>query len=125
VRHAAWAAAVFAGALAARQAPQIPHVGYVYPAGGRRGSSVEVRVGGQFLNGAKTAYVSGQGVRAIVTQYVKPLTGAESQKLREEMKDLREKREASRKKPAPGAATVAFTRPTRSAWPNCRTRSTS
>ena len=109
MRHAAWAAAVFAGALAAQQAPQIPHVGYVYPAGGRRGSSVEVRVGGQFLNGAKTAYVSGQGVRAIVTQYVKPLTGAESQKLREEMKDLREKREASRKKPAPGAATVAFT----------------
>ena len=109
MRHAAWAAAIFASALVAQQATQIPHLGYVYPAGGRRGASVEARVGGQFLTGAKTVYVSGQGVRAIVTQYVKPLSGAEAQKLREEMKDLREKRDASRKKPAAGAEPVAFT----------------
>jgi hypothetical protein len=109
VRRAAWAAAAFAGALAAQQAPQIPHVGYVYPAGGRRGTSVDVRVGGQFLTGAKTAYLSGAGVQATVTQYVKPLSGAEAQKLRDEMKELRDKKKASRKKPAAGAAPVEFT----------------
>ena len=103
------AAAAFASVLAAQQPLPIAHAGYVYPAGGQRGSSVEVRVGGQFLTGASSAYVSGQGVRATVTQYAKPLSGAEAQKLRDEMKALREKREASRKKPAAGASAVVFT----------------
>ncbi|MGO9227803.1 MAG: hypothetical protein ACLQKA_01135 [Bryobacteraceae bacterium] len=112
MRHAGRAAAAvaaLAAAVAAQQAPQIPHVGYVYPAGGRRGASIEVRVGGQFLNGASTAYVSGQGVRAIVTQYVKPPTPAEAQKLRDEIKELREKRAAWQKPAAADSPHVVFT----------------
>lgn len=113
MRHAVSAAAAvaaLASALAAQQQrPQIPHAGYVYPAGGRQGAGIEVRVGGQFLNGASAVYVSGQGVQARVTQYVKPLSGAEAQKLRDELKELREKRAASQKPAAPGAPNVVFT----------------
>ena len=75
---------------------QTPHAGYVYPAGGRRGTTIEVRVGGQFLNGARKAYVSGRGVEAKVIQYDRPLTGAEAQKLRDEMQQLNQKRAAGK-----------------------------
>lgn len=50
-----------------------PHIGYVYPAGGQRGSTFEVVVGGQNLRGAEGAYVSGKGVRARVVKYYRPL----------------------------------------------------
>jgi len=113
VRHAVSAAAAvaaFASALAAQQQrPQIPHAGYVYPAGGRQGASIEVRVGGEFLNGASAVYVSGLGVQAHVTQYSKPLSGTEAQKLRDERDQLRDKRAASQKPAAAGAPNVVFT----------------
>ena len=113
MRHrvaAAAAVAALASALAAQpQNRQIPHAGYVYPAGGRQGASIEVHVGGQFLDGANAVHVSGLGVQAKVTQYVKPLSGAEAQKLRDEMKELREKRAASQKPAAAGAPNVVFT----------------
>ena len=103
------AVAVFASALAGQQQPQIPHAGYVYPAGGRRGTVIEVRVGGQFLDGAKSAYVSGFGVEARVKQFAKPLNGADAQKLRDEIKQLREKRAASEKPAAAGTPNAVFT----------------
>jgi hypothetical protein len=105
---AAAAVAALAFALAAQQ-QRIPHAGYVYPAGGRQGTSIEVRVGGQFLNGASAAYVSGSGVQAKVMQYVRPLTGMEAQKLRDEMQKLREKRAAAQKPVPAGSPGVSFT----------------
>ncbi len=101
------AVAVFASAVTAQ--PPTPHAGYVYPAGGRRGASIEVRVGGQFLNGANKAYVSGRGVDAKVTEYRRPLTGAEAQKLRDEMQQLNQKRAASIRPAAAGSPKVVFT----------------
>ncbi len=92
--------AFFALAATAQQ-QQVPHLGYVYPAGGRQGTNVEIRVGGQFLNGASWAYISGRGVEAGLARYVKPLTGAEAQKLRDEMQQLNQKRTAALQ-PAPG-----------------------
>jgi len=77
-------------------AQQSPHAGYVYPAGGKRGATVEVRVGGQFLNGAQRAYVSGGGVEARVIEYDRPLTGAAALKLRDEMQQLNQKRRAGK-----------------------------
>ena len=112
MKHAAAGAAalaVFASALAGQQQVQTPHVGYVYPAGGRRGTVVDVRVGGQFLDGTKAAYVSGLGVEARVTGFAKPLNGADAQKLRDEIKQLREKRAASQKPAAAGASNAIFT----------------
>jgi hypothetical protein len=71
-----------------------PHIGYVYPAGGRQGASFQVTVGGQFLDGVNNVYLSGAGVQAGVLQYVKPLTQAQINKLRDQLKELTDKRAA-------------------------------
>jgi len=78
-------------ALPSAAQQQIPHAGYVYPAGGRQGTSFEVTVGGQFLDGVKTASVSGDGVRASVVEYVKPLTPGQASQLRDQAKELTDK----------------------------------
>ena len=62
-------------ALGPRPAPA-PHIGYVYPAGGRQGAMFQVAVGGQYLNNATNAYVSGAGVQAVVVEYY-PASDAE------------------------------------------------
>jgi hypothetical protein len=46
-----------------------PHIGYLYPAGGQRGTTVRVLVGGQFLRGMQQVDVSGEGVNAKVFQH--------------------------------------------------------
>lgn len=85
-------AALLALALAvAQQQPFVPHLAYAFPAGCRAGSSVEIKVGGQFLQGATGAYVSGQGVRVTVGEYYKPMTQNQVQQLAQKMQDAREK----------------------------------
>jgi hypothetical protein len=69
----------------------VPHVGYVYPAGGRQGDTFQVTVGGQYLVNAAKAYVSGSGVQAEVVEAAKPLTGKEVNDLREKLDELRKK----------------------------------
>ncbi len=63
-RHrASWAAAVLLGAVSAATAQsQAPHIGYVYPAGGQRGATFKIAVGGQQLREVTDATVSGAGV---------------------------------------------------------------
>jgi hypothetical protein len=75
--------------------PASPHTGYVYPAGGRQGAVVQVAVGGQYLNNATNAYISGPGVQAVVIDYSRPMTQKEFTDLREKVKELQEKRTAS------------------------------
>ena len=41
------------------------HIGYLYPAGGRAGTTVEVLVGGRALNNVNTARISGGGVKVL------------------------------------------------------------
>lgn len=50
-----------------------PHIGYVYPAGGQRGESFEIVIGGQNLRGARDVHVSGTGVRGTVIQHYRPI----------------------------------------------------
>ncbi|KPK63336.1 MAG: hypothetical protein AMK73_05245 [Planctomycetes bacterium SM23_32] len=71
-----------------------PRVGYVYPAGAQRGSTVEVIVGGQVLQDVTGAYVSGEGVRAVVIKHYRPddnLDGDERRELQRRMRELRER----------------------------------
>jgi hypothetical protein len=75
-------AAVAALAPAARAADAAPHLGYVYPAGGRQGTAFPVTVGGQHLTGVNRVLVSGAGVQATVVEYVKPPTKEEADQLR-------------------------------------------
>ena len=51
-------AATLSLALAASAQPP-PHIGYVYPAGGRQGTSFAVTLGGQSLDGVTNVFVSG------------------------------------------------------------------
>ncbi len=54
--------------------PRAANVGYLYPAGGQRGSVVHVVVGGQFLRQATDVLISGEGVRASILKHFKPIT---------------------------------------------------
>jgi hypothetical protein len=71
-----------------------PHLGFVYPAGGQRGTTVSVIVGGQALIGATNGYFSGAGITATVTDYERPLTQKEMNDLREQADKLQAKRAA-------------------------------
>ena len=50
-----------------------PRIGDLYPAGGQTGCVTQVTAGGQFLRGVTDVYISGQGVRASVIKYIRPL----------------------------------------------------
>ncbi len=68
-----------------------PHLGYVYPAGGRVGDTFEVEIGGQYLDGATRVYVSGSGVRATVVEYLGPLAGQVSNDMRVRTREIQKK----------------------------------
>ena len=68
-----------------------PHVGYVYPAGGRPGATFEVTVGGQYLDGVNTVFVSGSGVEAKIVKHIKPMGFTAFQDLRKEVQELTKK----------------------------------
>ena len=78
--------AVFLVPLAARA--QSPHVGYVYPAGGQRGTNFQIKVGGQFLDGVSKAIFSGGGIQAGVVPQPARMTGKEATQLRVKLDEL-------------------------------------
>ena len=86
-----WLAAVLAFVPAARAQQNAPHLGYVYPAGGRQGSTFQVKVGGQFLAGVTAVYVFGGSVQATVIEHNKPLTPREINALREKLQGSQKK----------------------------------
>ncbi len=84
------------GALA-QVAPREPHIGYLYPAGGRQGTSVEATVGGQYLDGVSEVIVSGEGVKATVVEHTKPLTPKQVNDLRQKFRQVEKRFQAQRK----------------------------
>lgn len=85
-------AAVAAWGQASRKEP---HIGYIYPAGGQSGTTIEVTVGGQALRGAKAIHVSGGGIRGEVVKHYPPLGNVKKEEYDElvrVMKELRQKR---------------------------------
>lgn len=74
---------------------QTPYIGFTYPAGGQRGTTFQVRLGGQRLNGASGAVISGEGVTAKLVEYRRKLSNQEMTLLREQLREL--KRPANRK----------------------------
>jgi len=66
----------------AQKQPRAPRIGYVYPAGGRQGTTFQVTVGGQYLKGARGALVSGAGVRATLADQPPLLSPKEYNQLR-------------------------------------------
>lgn len=74
------------------------YVGYIYPAGGQQDSTVQVKVGGQRLDGVHQVLVTGEGVTAKLVKYFRPLNAQESSLIREQLNLLRRATRA----PAPG-----------------------
>jgi len=90
---AAFLLVVVSSALAQRN----PHVGYVYPAGGKQGTTFEVRVAGQNLGAVARAFISGPGISTKVANYSRPLNGRKFNELREKAQKLQRKRAAMRR----------------------------
>ena len=72
-------------------AQQYPRIGYVFPAGGRQGTTFLVTVGGQYLGSWKgeyhidvlRAHFSGDGVTAEVVKDLEPMSEKEANALRQ------------------------------------------
>ena len=71
------ALAVLPFLLAACVASAAPQAGYVYPAGGRRGTTFVAEVGGQALRSVDGVRVSGTGVRGEIVEYAPALNNQE------------------------------------------------
>ncbi len=76
------------------------HLAYIYPAGGCRGATFQVTVGGQFLAAVSNALFSGTGVQAAVVEYDRPMNQKEFNDLRDQLKTLREKWQDTRSNPS-------------------------
>ena len=84
--------AVLACSTAPAQQGKDPRLGYVFPAGGRAGTTVEMVVGGQFLEGAKDVILTGKGVKATVIRYRKPLPQKRFNEFKDYIQDEMKKR---------------------------------
>ncbi len=49
-----------------------PHIGYVYPAGGTPGSEFTAKIGGQFIFGAKSAYINDKNIQIQIINATEP-----------------------------------------------------
>ena len=101
-------AAILASAATLQAQLPSPHIGYVYPAGARQGSTLEVKVGGQLLDGVENVYVSGGGITAKVTGFTKPTSQQEVNKLREKLKEMLGKKGISTNDLGKGQAKALF-----------------
>jgi len=81
---------------AARAQPSGPHIGYIYPAGARQGTTIKATIGGQFLRGADEVYVCGEGVTASVVQYIRPLNQQELGQVAKFLRELVKRRWSAR-----------------------------
>jgi hypothetical protein len=64
-------AVLFAGVSMSCVAAVLPHVGFVYPAGGAPGTTLTVTIGGQYLRDFSGIHLSGIPVEAKLTDYLK------------------------------------------------------
>ena len=75
--------------LTGAQAQPRPYIGFVYPAGGQQGTTIQIRLGGQGLEGVNQVLVTGPGVTARLVDYYWRLSNQEVQLLNEQIRVLR------------------------------------
>jgi len=66
-----------------------PYIGFVYPAGGQQGTTSRIRLGGQALEGIRSALITGAGATARVVGFERRLNNQEIQLLNEQLKELK------------------------------------
>lgn len=81
-----WISALCLGALSAGAQA---YIGFVYPAGGQQGTTFQITLGGQALEGVDGVRVSGRGVTARVVEYNKQMNPQEIQLLQEQLRELK------------------------------------
>ncbi|MEI7733125.1 MAG: PPC domain-containing protein [Verrucomicrobiota bacterium] len=81
--------AVMLAATSVGFAQRGPSVGYVYPAGGRQGTTFQATLSGQFLDGVTNVLVTGEGVQATIVEFIKPYANKQLTFLRDRMEALR------------------------------------
>lgn len=83
---------VFIFSIAAVFAQRMPYVGYIFPAGGKQGTSFTAMFSGQYLDGVLTNGItaSDKGIKIEVLNYIKPLNGKEITLLRDRMRNIQE-----------------------------------
>jgi hypothetical protein len=91
-----------------------PYIGFVYPAGGQQGTTVQIKLGGQGLEDLNRVFVTGSGVAARVIEYDRALGPLEITLLNEQLKELKRSKPegaslttTSEKTPAKTAAATA------------------
>jgi hypothetical protein len=80
--------ALFLAAVPTLYAQNIPHIAYVLPAGGQQGTTIQAKIGGQFLPNVAGIYISGRGVQGAVGEYVRPMNGNQATMLRDRLQEL-------------------------------------
>ncbi|MBI4979553.1 MAG: PPC domain-containing protein [Spirochaetes bacterium] len=60
-----------------------PHIGYVYPAGGKRGETITIAVGGQFLESVTNFMISGSGIEMKQVGFTRWMEGFQIQNLKD------------------------------------------
>src|ERR1035437_6993097 len=86
---------LLAGTAVAQQGG--PHLAYVYPAGGKVGSTFQITVGGQLLTTVSNAFITGTGISATVLDHHRPMNQKDFNDLRDRLKILQDKFQATRK----------------------------
>ncbi len=68
---------------------QRPYIGFVYPAGGQQGTTVQIRLGGQGMEQVSAILVSGTGVTVQSIECLRRLENQETTLLNDQLKDLK------------------------------------
>jgi hypothetical protein len=71
-------------------AQRLPYVGYIFPAGGRQGSTFNAMLSGQYLDGVTNTTISGEGVKVEILEHIKPLNGRQINLLRDRMRNIQQ-----------------------------------
>ncbi|MCS7238254.1 MAG: PPC domain-containing protein [Thermoguttaceae bacterium] len=68
-----------------------PRIGYVFPAGGQQGTSFQITIGGQYLEGVEEVVASHPGIKMTISGFSRPLTQREVNELMQKLQAVREK----------------------------------
>jgi hypothetical protein len=88
LRFSAWLILAVAWLLPASALAQRQYIGYVYPAGGQRGTTFPIRLGGQTLAVPKGLVVTGDGVSVRLINYYRVMSNQELDLLRRQLQEL-------------------------------------
>ena len=109
---------LIAGAAFAQSRRWDPTLGYLYPAGGKRGEVIKIIAGGQYLKNAKSVHVTGKGVTASVVKHYRPVRNLNGDQRKLLKFKLAERRAVLTGKPKPTPLPTPKPTPTPTPTPN-------